>query len=130
MMLYLFREITLIHQVALPIAMKSLPTFLIGLFCKYRFHPWSLALSSGLCIIGSFFVQAFYSKTRFHPAALVLLINVALLIIFESVRLLLRGQFSINKMKAIVKGLFSASESDDDITEEEIVLDDHPKWDR
>lgn len=105
-------SITLLFQIGMPIAMQIVPTFLIGLFYPKRVHPWSIAFPAMMSIIAAIFVQIFYSNTALLPATLVTILNSALIVIFESARLIRNGEIRFSLAALWKKSTASASGTD------------------
>ena len=104
----------------MPIAMQIVPAFFIGLFYPKRVHPWSIAIPAMMTIVAAIFIQIFYSSTALLPATLATLLNFALVIIFESGRLIKNGELRLSLLPWSSKS--SSSESVTNGEEDEVLL--------
>ena len=104
----------------MPIAMQIVPAFIIGLFYPKRVHPWSIAIPAMMTIVAAIFIQIFYSSTALLPATLATLLNFALVIIFESGRLIKNGELRLSLLPWSSKS--SSSESVTNGEEDEVLL--------
>jgi hypothetical protein len=81
-------SIVLLFELGTPIAVNLVPPFMVGLFSKYRPHPWCLAIPTIGSIIAAFLIIVLYdAQTALHDAIFVLLINCAAIILCELGRL-------------------------------------------
>ena len=103
----------------MPIAMQIVPAFFIGLFYPKRVHPWSIAIPAMMTIVAAIFIQIFYSSTALLPATLATLLNFALVIIFESGRLIKNGEL---RLRLPWSSKSSSSESVTNGEEDEVLL--------
>ena len=106
----------------MPIAMQIVPAFIIGLFYPKPVHPWSIAIPAMMTIVAAIFIQIFYSSTALLPATLATLLNFALVIIFESGRLIKKGELR-SSLPWSSEASSSESVTDGEEDEDEALLD-------
>lgn len=138
-------SIILLAELGLPISMQMVPAFLMGLFSKYRVHPWSLAIPALVMMISTFIMLALWKDMKVHPGVFTFLANVAGIIVFEVVRLIWTGQWRRvwtrvqtrlkggQKMAASVENNENSVSADEDEEEDHYGQDafpNRPKWDK
>src|SRR5210317_96433 len=63
-----------LFDLGMPLSMLLVPPFLIGIFSKYRPHPWSLAIPTFGGIIAAIVIIIFWEHDALHDAIFVLLL--------------------------------------------------------
>ncbi len=93
-----------LYQMGTPISMQLIPIFLVGLFMKYRPHPWSLAIPAFASIIGTIVIVICYEPPNaIDKATIITLLNCAAMVLCEFGRLVWKGKLRFNA--ATLRGL-------------------------
>ena len=85
-----------LFDLGFPLSMLLVPPFLIGIFSKYRPHPWSLAIPTFGGIIAAIVIIIFWEHDALHDAIFVLLLTCGAMLLCEFGRLLWNRKLRFN----------------------------------
>ena len=132
-------SIILLFDVSMPISMQLLPTFFIGLYSKYRPHPWSLAIPAWGSIVAAVFITVFWEHDTLHDAGFVVLLNFGAVLFCEFGRLVWNRKLRFNM--AVLRNLrnrkaegkskkIEDSDADDGDHDRQDPFPNRPQWDK
>lgn len=124
-----------LFDLGMPLSMLLVPPFLIGIFSKYRPHPWSLAIPTFGGIIAAIVIIIFWEHDALHDAIFVLLLTCGAMLLCEFGRLLWNRKlrFNVTALRNLRKNRKNKKKEDSDEADERDRQDpfpNRPAWDK
>lgn len=127
-------SIILLFDLSLPISVQMVPAFLIGLYSKYRPHPWSLAIPTWGGMLASILITIWWEHDSLHDAVFVFLLNFGAMLLCELGRLMWNRKLRFNM--AVLRNLHNTKakakslDLDDDEEDHQDPYPNRPEWDK